>query len=94
MDMHEYLLHYSHFDKQFCPTATVEEVEDKLMEEMQELQWAILQESDTADRIGECIDVMNVSIKLLKRYGVVDVLDAGYMKLELTRRKYLEQAQK
>ena len=90
MDMETFMMHYDAFDREFCPTATVEDVEKKLLEEMGELrsclQWP--EKSTHEETLGELLDVLNVSLKLLKRYGIHDPLWFGYRKLELTAEKY------
>jgi hypothetical protein len=93
MDIPEFLLHYERFDNKFCPQATVQDVERKLLEEMGELKTCLVSfpGQPNEETIGELLDVMNVSIKLLHRYGVRDPLWAGVMKLEKTAAKYRSQ---
>ena len=90
MEMDNYLQHYEDFDKEFCPQATVADVECKMLEEMGELQSCLQwpEKSTPEETVGELLDVMNVSIKLLKRYGIHDPLFFGVQKLEATALKY------
>jgi uncharacterized protein YutE (UPF0331/DUF86 family) len=90
MEFAEFLLHYEQFDREFCPNADLDDVECKCLEEMEELAEVIAYEKPLEMRIEECLDVMNMTIKLLTRYGVKDPLGAGVLKLELTAEKYRE----
>ena len=90
MRIEEYFLYYQLFDDEFCPGAGIEEVERKVLEEMGELrsclQWP--EKSTHDETLGELLDVLNVTLKLLKRYGIHDPLHFGYQKLQLTAEKY------
>jgi hypothetical protein len=94
VQIEEYKLHYEGFDREFCPQASLEDVEAKMLEELTELNVAIRLKMPLADKINEALDCMNMSHKLLRSYGVLDTLDAGILKLELTARKYREQLKK
>lgn len=88
MQITEYYLHYDLFDKEFHSQAKVEEVERKLLEEMKEAAEEIENKKPSPNRVAEVIDVMNVSLKLLRMYGILDPLHFGVIKLEQTAEKY------
>jgi hypothetical protein len=87
MQLAEYLMHYDKFNEEFFSGATLEEIEDKMVEELKGMYTA-LHNLSTDERINEALDVMNMSIKLLTAYGVTNVLDAGYRKLMATAEEY------
>lgn len=89
MEYDHYWHNYYQFNEDFFPDETVEEIEDKMYEEMGELR-AELFSGHIEEKILECLDVMNMSIKLLNCYGVKDPLHAGYEKILQTKEKYLQ----
>ena len=93
MDLDNYFQHYADFDKRWCPSATIDEVEKKLLEEMEELRSCIQWPEKTTheETLGELMDVLNVTLKLLKRYGINDPLYFGAEKLRSTSEKYKAQ---
>ena len=90
MDIETFMMHYEAFDKEFCRGATTLDVEFKMIEEMKELGMCLMFPfgSSHDEIISELLDVMNVSLKLLKRYGIHDPLHFGYLKLTQTAEKY------
>lgn len=92
MQIEEYFSEYDTFDAEFFPGATIGYVIEKFGEEMHEAQievdaiWAGM--GDQQSFIGETIDVLNMAIKTLRMYGVVDPLQAGADKLRTTAAKY------
>ena len=92
MEFDNYLTLYDEFNAAHFPQATVEQIEDKVLEEMRELAHEIVTEGTQADKIAESLDVFNLSVKLLTAYGVVNILDAAAQKLALTAVKYRQKA--
>lgn len=88
MDFEHYKKHYHDFNEEHFPTASLEEIEDKMLEEMHELYDEIEKGGTPADKIAEAIDVFNMSVKLLTAYGVKDICHAAAAKLDLTSAKY------
>lgn len=88
MELELYLQHYKAFDDEFFPNETLEEIEDKCLEEMDELNEALTYKSPLADRISEALDQMNMTLKLLKAYGVHDPLYSGARKLQANAALY------
>jgi hypothetical protein len=88
MQIDEYLLHYKKFDDEFFPDATIEDIETQTLYEIDELSSEIIWDGNIKHKISECLDVMNMSIKLLTAYGIKDPLHDGFIKLQETARKY------
>ena len=88
MQLETYLANYEIFNKEFFPDATVEEIENKMTEECVEFVYEIARNGTRENRIAEATDVLNMAIKLLRAYGVLDPLHAGYAKLQQTADKY------
>ena len=95
MNTYDYLLQYELFNLEFFQMATDNDVLAKFGDEMHEAQIELdamgAGFGDKEALIGETIDVMNMAIKTLRRYGVKDPLQAGADKLALTAQKYREQ---
>ena len=91
MDYDLYIKHYRAFDAEFFPSSSIEEIEDKMLEEMDELSEEMENGGAIENKISEATDTLNINIKLLNAYGVKDVLHAGFMKLQETAEKYRKQ---
>ena len=87
MQFDHYQKLYAAFNEEHFPTASLEEIEDKMREEMMELLLEFCGNS-TADKIAEAVDVFNMSVKLLTAYGVKDICHAAAEKLRITSEKY------
>lgn len=92
MDFEHYQHKYSAFDALHFPNASLEEIEDKMLEEMTELSYEIQRTFTPLEKkIEEAIDVFNMSVKLLTAYGVKDICHAAAEKLRITSEKYRAQ---
>lgn len=93
MQIGEYLKAYQDFYREFFPDATPEMIKEKLLDEICELEMA-----DMEHEVGgpfdavldEMLDVMNLAILNVFTHISKDPLQAGWEKLQRTRRKYLE----
>lgn len=91
MQFDHYQKLYAAFNEEHFPTASLEEIEDKMLEEMDELAFEIADGGTLENKINECIDNFNMSVKLLTAYGVKDICHAAAEKLRITSEKYRAQ---
>ena len=91
MQFDHYQTLYAAFNQDHFPNATLEEIEDKMLEEVGELCEEIMNFGCIEDRIAEATDVFNMSVKLLTAYGVKDICHVAAEKLRLTSEKYRAQ---
>ena len=91
MQFDHYQTLYAAFNQDHFPNASLEEIEDKMLEEMDELAFEIADSGSLEKKIEEAVDVFNMSVKLLTAYGVKDICHAAAAKLDLTSAKYTAQ---
>ena len=89
MESHEFTLHIQHFHEEFNIDDSPEGRAKKLLEEHTEFRQA-LEYGTKEQQDDEAVDVLVCSWSNCIARGIHNPFFAGYLKLELTRRKYRE----